>query len=100
MTIHPTGAFEALIPEDVRENVRQHRINWEARYHPLDDLRVTTPVLEYVQSKQTREHLASMDPERRAQLERDWAEGARNPHGEPISDALRARAAAEWENSK
>lgn len=25
MTIHPTGAFEALIPEDVRENVRQHR---------------------------------------------------------------------------
>lgn len=93
-----TGLYSPLIPEDVKECVRKHRTNWDARYHPLDDLRVKTPVLEYVQSKQTREHLASMDAEYRAQLERDWAEGARNPHGDPISDALRARARLEWEN--
>lgn len=45
-----------------------------------------------------RRHLASLSPERRAQLEREWAEA--EFHREPISAELRERARIEWEQSK
>lgn len=95
MTIH-TPAFSHKLTDDVRENVRQHRKNWEAPFRPGENLRVTTPILEFVMSKQTRADLNAMDPEYRARLEREWAEAA-GVTGEPISDAIKARAAAEWE---
>lgn len=91
-----TGLYRDLLPEDVAENTRRHRLHM---FSP--PARITTPILEYVMSKQTRNHLASMDPERLAQLQADWAEGeAANSISEPISADIRERARIEWEQSK
>ena len=80
-----TGLYANRLPDDVRETVRVNR------------LRIETPILEYVMSKQTRRHLASMDPERLAKLQADWADGeAANSISEPISPEIKALADKEW----
>lgn len=59
------------LPEDVRENVRQHRII-QAIPH------VTERVIEIGQSYEARlarEHLASLSAEHRAELEKEWNDG-------------------------
>lgn len=92
------GLYADILPDDVKNRVREHRTNWDARFQPSDNLRITTPILEFVMSKQTRADLNAMAPEYRARLEREWAEAA-GVTGEPISAELRERARLEWENS-
>lgn len=61
-------AFASAIPEDVANRIKARR------------------------------HLASLSPERRAQLEQEWAEA--EFHREPISADIREHARIEWEQSK
>lgn len=106
MTIQTTrparGLYADVLPADVRANAAEQRtrINWDAPYQITDDLRITTPILEYVMSDKTRAHLASMPADVRERYEREWAEGeAEVAIGDPISAEIKARAAAEWDSS-
>ena len=97
------GAFADKIPADVSQTVRETKqaIDWNAPFHPSDDLRVTIPIAKANTPRKVRQHLADMPEERREALEREWldAEAAVPSVCEPVSPELRERARIEWEQS-
>lgn len=74
-------------------------VNWNEPFKPGENLRILTPIAQARVPKWARRHLAAMTPERRAELEHEWmeAEAAVPSVRNPISDELKARADAEWE---
>lgn len=74
-------------------------INWNAPFRPGENLRILTPIAQPRLPKKDRKHLASMPREYRARLEAEWQAGESPSIRERISDQIKARADAEWEQS-
>ncbi len=65
----------------------------------MNTLWTNTPLPEDVANRvKARRHLASLSSEHRDALEREWSEA--EFRREPISAEIKARADAEWENTK
>lgn len=95
-----TSFLDKLTPEIQEAAARQRaKINWDVPFQPGDDLRIRTPIIDEPLTRRTCEHLDSLSPERREQLEREWleAEAAVPPVGNQISDEIKRRAEREWE---
>lgn len=77
-------------------------IDWNAPFRAGDNLRILVPIASVHVSRKTREHLASMPREYHERLEREWQAGEDAVHSvsDRTSDEIKARAAAEWEESR